>query len=342
VVSRQPPTSHPTGRLRGLDGLRGGAAVAVMLYHYLEHGPKLHPELGAFWAPAGYGEEGVRLFFVISGFVITMSLRRSTLRDFVVARLIRLFPTYWVCLAVTLVVVTIRGLPGQRLSGTDIAANLTMLQPFAQITSIDGSYWTLAAELAFYAQCALLWRLGGLDDERLALTLYLWLGVAVAVGEWTPVAWHGVHLAVDNLPWFLLGIAALALYEGRREVGVLAFPVVALAAGSLTGIRPAVAAAISFALVVAATQVGIGVLDHPVLVLLGRISYPLYLLHQEVGYVVMAPLVRAGRSLGVAAAVAVLVALAGAAAVTLLFDEPVRRALRHRLAHPRASVVAPR
>ena len=316
--------------------------MAVMLYHYLEHGPKLHPELGAFWAPAGYGEEGVRLFFVISGFVITMSLRRSRLSDFVVARFIRLFPTYWACLALTLTVVTIWGLPGQRLGGTDIAANLTMLQPFAQITSIDGSYWTLAAELAFYAQCALLWRLGGLDDERLTLTLYLWLGVAVAVYEWTPTAWHGVHLAVDNLPWFLLGVAALALYEGRRDVGLLVFPVVALAAGSLTGMRPAVAAGASFALVVAATLTGVGRLDHPAMTFMGRISYPLYLLHQEIGYVVMVALVRVGQPLGAATAVAVLVAVAGAATVTLLFDEPVRRALKQRSAAWGVAVARPR
>ncbi len=302
-----------------------------MLYHYLEHGPKLHPELGAFWAPAGYGEEGVRLFFVISGFVIALSLRRSTLRGFAVARFVRLFPTYWVCLVITLVVVTASGLPGQRRSLAELLANLTMLQPFAQITSLDGSYWTLAVELAFYAQCALLWRVGALDGDRLPLTLYLWLGLALVVYEWTPSAWYGLHLAVDNLPWFLLGVAALSLHEGRRDGALRVFPVVCLAAGSLTGLRPAVAAAISFALVVAVTTAAAGGLDLPPLTFLGRISYPLYLVHQEIGYVVMAAVMRTGLPLAAAATVAVLVALATATAVTLLVDEPVRRVLRQRL-----------
>jgi peptidoglycan/LPS O-acetylase OafA/YrhL len=82
------------------------------------------------------------------------------------------------------------------------------------------------------------------------------------------------------------------------------------------------------------TTVAAGGLDLPPLTFLGRISYPLYLLHQEIGYVVMAAVMRAGLPLAAAATVAVLVALAAATAVTLLVDEPVRRALRHRLLQP--------
>ena len=53
-----------------------------------------------------YGQFGVELFFMISGFVIALSLQGKTFRDFVVTRFIRLFPIFWVCMGVSLVLRT--------------------------------------------------------------------------------------------------------------------------------------------------------------------------------------------------------------------------------------------
>ncbi len=131
-------------RVGELDALRGLAALAVVAFHYTtfyqqEQGHVL--PLG-FGFPAG--NYGVHLFFMISGFVIFMTLERTrTAMDFVVSRFSRLFPAYWAAMAITMVVVFTLGMPKQRIGIADLAANLTMLQGFLGFDNLDGSYWTL-------------------------------------------------------------------------------------------------------------------------------------------------------------------------------------------------------
>ena len=83
-------------RLLELDALRGIAAVGVMLFHYSVIYYKLFPSMTHPLFQFRYGRLSVHLFFIISGFVIFMTLektRRPT--DFIVSRFSRLFSTYW-------------------------------------------------------------------------------------------------------------------------------------------------------------------------------------------------------------------------------------------------------
>ncbi len=84
-----------------LDGLRGIAAVAVMIYHYTQHNG-LH-WLGGAWV-------AVDLFFVLSGFVIALSygdkiLKGMSFREFIYVRLIRLAPMYFLGLMLGLLAI---------------------------------------------------------------------------------------------------------------------------------------------------------------------------------------------------------------------------------------------
>jgi peptidoglycan/LPS O-acetylase OafA/YrhL len=86
-------------RIPELDGLRGLAILAVMLYHYA-------PQTGAlrFLAPVLVtGWIGVDLFFVLSGYLITGILldsvgRPGYYRNFIVRRALRILPAYYACL----------------------------------------------------------------------------------------------------------------------------------------------------------------------------------------------------------------------------------------------------
>lgn len=75
-----------------LDGLRGLAAIGVMIYHYTQHN-------GLNWLPGAW--VAVDLFFILSGFVLHHSYankinRGMSLRDFLFIRLIRLGPLYFI------------------------------------------------------------------------------------------------------------------------------------------------------------------------------------------------------------------------------------------------------
>ncbi|TOO76409.1 acyltransferase, partial [Vibrio parahaemolyticus] len=108
--------------------VRGIAALAVVIYHYLYRYNELytHQDLNLDWAY--WGKYGVQLFFIISGFVIFMSLERvKKPLDFIASRFTRLFPAYWIALIITTLVVYSFGLPGREVSLTSTVINFTML-----------------------------------------------------------------------------------------------------------------------------------------------------------------------------------------------------------------------
>lgn len=95
-------------RTRALDGLRGIAILLVMWYHQTVFAP-------AGWASslahtlAGYGWCGVDLFFVLSGYLITLGLLKSKghdhfFRNFYVRRALRILPLYYLVVVISLVI----------------------------------------------------------------------------------------------------------------------------------------------------------------------------------------------------------------------------------------------
>jgi peptidoglycan/LPS O-acetylase OafA/YrhL len=131
-----------------LDALRGIAVLAVVFYHYT-FAYDYHFKLFAsnkFYLY--HGNLAVHLFFVISGFVIFLTLEKSKRKaDFLVSRFSRLYPSYWVAMLVTLTVITVFPVPTLgHYTIKEVAMNLTMLQGFTKIRLIDQVYWTLKME----------------------------------------------------------------------------------------------------------------------------------------------------------------------------------------------------
>lgn len=165
------------GRLAFVDGVRGVAAVAVAAGH---SGEVFFPSF-ARWSLDWFnlGRAGVCAFFLVSGFVIPISLERSGgVRDFAISRVCRLYPLYWFSLAAVLALplVGVESLP------TDFEAeqpgsslvNLTMGQELVGVPHAIGLYYTLTIELVWYLACAALFVVGWLHaTPRLA-------GVALA------------------------------------------------------------------------------------------------------------------------------------------------------------------
>lgn len=171
-------------RLHALDYLRFFAAFFVVMYHYtarqLPNSSELLSEITKF------GYLGVPLFFMISGYVILLSASHRTAFEFAIARLVRLYPVYWTCIVITLITTYLYG--QYDYSVGQILANLTMLNDYLGYESIDGVYWTLHAELKFYA-CIFLLLFFDLF-KKTKIWLSIWLGLTI------------VHLITDQ-PFFM-------------------------------------------------------------------------------------------------------------------------------------------
>jgi peptidoglycan/LPS O-acetylase OafA/YrhL len=331
-------------RLPGLDVLRGLAAVAVMAFHYTTRFGLVfgHSAAPAFSVP--WGQRGVEVFFVVSGFAIELSLEStSNARDFLVSRTLRLYPTFWAALAVTLVVVGVFGLPERVISVHSALLNFTMIPASLGGDVADAVYWTLERELRFYGLVLLLLALGLRRFTVHALLATVALQTLGAVGAWVP------HWLADltNAGWAHLFASGMLLARARRDSSPRTFQTYALLAlclvtsRALGGTQFAYGSA-AVALVWLATRASVRGPLARALGWLGRISYPLYLVHQYVGYVVMRALYAQGATPGVAIASASAVALGLAVALHFLVEERCLDVIRRARGRVHSSPALPR
>jgi len=166
-------------RIYQIDLFRFIAASAVVLYHYLYRGYKggnmsllRFDEIGEYFK---YGYLGVDLFFIISGFVIAFSIKHRSLPKFCYSRFKRLYPMYWICLIITFVISYFFGAPRYLVTFKQLLANFTMVQELFGQGNIDGAYWSLYVELKFYLIIAVFLIVNRFKQISLDYLVYFWL-----------------------------------------------------------------------------------------------------------------------------------------------------------------------
>ena len=214
-------------RQNHIDGLRGIAALLVLLQHLIEQLGSLAPA-HAVVAPAlsmfflqyiDMGKLGVVAFFAISGFIIPYSFNPPAPRTgFVISRFFRLYPAYWLSIAVAMVLLPLIGRPEP--SSMQVLVNLTMLQDALHQPRVLDVYWTLFIELLFYAMCLLGYRWGLLRSARAILVVFLCLLAVAFAGAW--IRGQGGPRIPTAIPLYLAIMwfsAALRLFvlEGDRQ-----------------------------------------------------------------------------------------------------------------------------
>lgn len=320
-------------RFGELDALRGIAVVVVLLFHYSWRSEQVLPAAHGFSQGLAWGHYGVELFFAISGFVIFMTLRRTkTSTDFAVSRFARLFPSYWLAILLTTAIVTLLGARELAMPPSVIAVNLSMLQSFFYVPAVDGAYWSLGVELAFYGCMWALWRARLLD--RIETVLLGW--IALKFAWWLAPALPsrlGLLLVEEFIPWFAIGMAAYRVHMGerrwRQQAAVLAlgFLAVALTDTAKAPGAPWVYLGVT-AIFALAVEGKLRWLANRPLLWLGAVSYPMYLIHQNIGYAVIAWLERQGASPWVALPCAIAVAFVLAELIHRFVEGPVQIAIR--------------
>jgi len=331
-----PEEGRPAGGSRGpriaeLDALRGWAALAVMAFHYTTILPRLAPQAQPVPFALTHGHYGVQVFFVISGFVIFMTLRRCrTGADFVWSRVGRLYPAFWTAATLTFLVGVLAPLPEQAYTGLQYLLNLTMFHEYLKVASIDGVYWSLSYEVGFYVAMYLLFRAGLLRYIEVACAF--WIVAALWFATYKALIPHPLHyLLVVNAysHLFAAGIVLFLWQEGGgnwQRAGLLAGAVaVQYATDGPLGAAIVAATILLFRLIAMGRA---PMLRFRPFVFFGTISYSLYLLHQLLGFRLIDALQRTGWTpvSSTLAATACMVLLA--TAVTYGIERPAAERLR--------------
>lgn len=335
-------------RLGSIDLLRFAAAAAVLLFHFTFFRDSTHRYPDWLTDVTRYGYLGVDLFFVISGFVVLMSAWQRTPSAFLASRGARLYPAYWIGVTLATVVVVVAGLatvrPGQ------YVANMTMFQAWLGQENIDPVYWTLRAELTFYLYLLVLLMIG-LTRTRLLVVMWVWLALSalwslvepggpigtIGTKALMPASSHYFVIGMALFLWHRFGrswAAALLVLAGVTRILVEAPRFAAeeaLQAGRPVPAAPAVVVACLVVVVMWWVADGRApALERRWVLLLGALTYPLYLVHDQVGVAVYREFGDANAWLVLAVLTAGVLLLAYL--VHRLVERPVARPFRRRLA----------
>lgn len=331
-----PGSAYSGARLIQIDGLRAVAALVVVAYHYTTRFEQRFMHVTPLDISVPWGFFGVNLFFAISGFVICMTLDRCrTPQDFIVSRFARLYPTYWVAVAATWFAIQFHTLPGDAISLKAAIANLSMIHAFFGIPDVDGVYWSLQVELLFYIWMLAIWSLGLL--RHTVGVSFVWTGLAIAWGVGRRVPGITIpdfiprFMLLEYIPWFVMGITIYAALHRERcwrlpHFALFALCVIAVGLQSEPGFM--IAAVITILLVLLASRGSLTWLAFRPLVFCGAISYPLYLIHQKIGWIVLLQIEPILPSVWLSIALAVCCSMVIATALHYLVEDPSRRALR--------------
>ena len=221
--------------IASLTGLRGVAAMLVFIYHYSALNPGIRldltvPVIGSILQfPFGLGGSGVDVFFVLSGFLLTLPFARSalgaadkpSLSRYFKRRFLRVFPAYYAQLFLVLLVgawfVTWR----PQTAGTFIA-HLAMFFNIGPnpVPPVVGVWWTLPVEMGFYLILPILALF--MRPSRWVLVVFAGLVLSIVYRNWCAVHFiglspeHVVQAAVQlpgTLPEFLFGASAAILVQ---------------------------------------------------------------------------------------------------------------------------------
>ncbi|NUS73928.1 MAG: acyltransferase [Corynebacteriales bacterium] len=307
-----PPRQDQGARIYALDALRLMAALAVVAYHFLAFSRGL--KFGAWQQSpaelfpnvnpaASYGWLGVQLFFLISGFVICMSCWGKAPSQFLISRIIRLYPGYWAAVLITSAVLLAWPIMRFGPEPETIYANLTMFQAPLEYENIDGVYWSLWIELKFYMLFGVLVAIG-LNYVRIVGFCLGWMALVLLAAQF-PEHEHLQFFAMrEHAPLFVGGIAMYLMYRfGPDAVSIgLVFlswlmaqrELPELVHGAETSVRHELKVSTAliivtacYALVLATALGAFNWARWRGLTIVGALTYPLYLLHQNIGWTII-------------------------------------------------------
>jgi exopolysaccharide production protein ExoZ len=337
-----------TGRNQSLDLLRGAAILMVLLVHCAQATTSIIP--GLRWFALEYGELGVQLFFIVSGYTMMLTFGDrvdfAAVRSFYIRRIFRIVPLFWLAIVFYMLITSGEGVrfwAPDGIGASDVVLTFFFLQWFSvtALNSVVPGGWSIAVEMQFYLLFPLIIYLFRRPNGP--IFFYALVALLCAVSEFAAQHYLIPRLALSlpenrayladayyycwlprQLVCFGLGVL---LYQGieQRNLSTLGalFLIVGACLSSSWASQIVLLSAMAF--VVLALNV-----TAPVMALFGRHSYAIYLTHAALASVIT-------RLFSVDLVPLFVLVAGGALAVSYYLIEPLFERHFNRLGHVLAS-----
>ena len=286
-----------SNRLQELDALRGIAVMLVVLLHFTGAD-------GQYKNIFKLGVTGVDLFFVISGFVILLTLEKTkNWQDFIVGRFSRLYPVYWLTVTVTAILMLVTNFVGTQptiIMPIKYLANMTMFQNYFKINDLDDTFWTLKVEMVFYFFMLVIFLSKNL--KKIEVISCVALLPVIGYHLLLNTKFHVLHMRLNNylplLSHFPLFFAGILFYKMKFDqinwtrylliISCFILQYILFFDGGrshyiISQSEYGLMLAIYFTLFILYTSNCLSFIVNRVTLFLGSISYSLYLLHNFIG-----------------------------------------------------------
>ena len=330
-------------RILELDALRAISCLNLLLFHFTW----VYANKYGFETPLGftfpYGKYGVQLFFMLSGFVNAMTfVGKRSAKDFMFARAIRIFPSYWLVILLNVFLLSQLPLFHTPTTGETIA-NLTTMPRLFGFENLEPVTWTLQVEMLFYATLIIMMLTGMF--EKMLRNLMVMVSVCLvfclaASGFKSAFPDSGVNqffwivenvCFMRNMPLFAMGMLLNEIKNKRGVVWQNALGIVF--AGfvfhmiDLRDHNPA-ATALLFGLLTACAWGKVPPLRFKPLLFISSISYTLYLFHNNIGSTCIHSLEMLGLAPLLAVILVTILTIGLGTATTIWFEQPITKFLR--------------
>ncbi|MDD6224247.1 MAG: acyltransferase [bacterium] len=284
-----------------IEYIRAILILMIIFYHYTYRFEEIFDiSTINFYTLSLWGEIGVACFFIISGYFI-FPKRNQELHPIIHLgkRISRLYPSYLLCVTLCFLSIQCFGLENRPVDWWTYVCNLFMINGFIGVNYIDGAHWYLTYLILFNVIVALLTLIGNkikLKDAKFKLKrtvlLMFWLLLNVLVlglSNKIPILVHFYKLLGNKYVYYLyVGICLKGLLTKEEQKHKLEYHVlllISLVMILLTNNLIMLISVIIFSsMLTKFIQGKFQLPESKVLWELGKLSYVLYLIHQNIGY----------------------------------------------------------
>lgn len=267
-----------------IEGLRGIAIMLVVIYHLIDRFQQIYLNyeimIMNFW-----GSFGVTIFLIISGcFAVNIDSKAITLNEAWYALkkfFLRLWPAYAICICLTFILTHIAELPLRTYNLKELLLNLLVINHVINVPYIDGAHWYLTVLISMFLVVLVL-KIFGI--QSCPFVYCVWIAIASIIGCFynNSFLFGGCFTAC-----YCVGIAIRALLNVDKKskfswylVLIEAF----LATLMTRGMICTVEMIFGGFMVLLCLYDKLNFLNNVICIWIGKISYSLYLIHQNVGF----------------------------------------------------------
>jgi peptidoglycan/LPS O-acetylase OafA/YrhL len=321
-------------RFSTLDAMRGLAVMAVVLYHYTTGYYNKYPQELQLPFTLEMAKYGVQIFFIISGFVIFMTITHiEKAKDFIAYRFIRLYPAFLFSVIFTFTLVYSFGLQGREVSFFDMILNLSLIA-CQFIPNVDGVYWSLICELKFYFLILIFYLFNSLEKIDIFALYYILFILISNIFGFNEIIIYKIMDKIfifNYLTFFISGIIFYKIYNNKANYLSYIVLFLSFVIGFYIDTFNATSTLIYiYGLFILISVHRLNWFKNKPFLFLGDISYALYLIHQNMGYIILNYTFSINISPWIGTSIAIIISIVIAALITFYIERPTIKFLKYK------------